>query len=164
MTTPQQRIGRSTAAWAVVLLACSSLLAGCSTESSVNTAPTAPSAPSPDATVGGPDTPTSSSEEAEVSDVNALVRELKLTLESTAQTNGITTSAQLSSAFEAAGIDPAVIESSRDSTPTGLDVDALEAAASVQGTCVVAQIRENDVTVTTLPVLKSGLCFIGDER
>ncbi|MBM7848798.1 DUF6993 domain-containing protein [Arthrobacter roseus] len=164
MTTPQQLFGRSAAARAVVLLVSLSLLAGCSTEPSANTATLPPSAPSGESPVSGGNTPGPSPASEQDRAVDALVNEVRTALESTAKADGITTAVQLSGAFEAAGVDPAAIELSRDSTPTGLAVAALEAAAPVEGRCVVAQVRENEVTVTRLPVLDSGLCFIGDER
>ncbi len=164
MTTPQQLLGRSAAACAVVLLVCLPLLTGCSPEPSETSATSPTSKPSEGLTASPENTPGSSPDSAQDSAVDALVNEVKTTLESSAKAGGITTAAQLSAAFESAGMDRGAIEVSRDSTPTGLAVAALEAAAPVDGKCVVAQVRENKVTVITLPVLDSGLCFIGDER
>lgn len=70
----------------------------------------------------------------------------------------------LRAAFETAGIDPAAVEVSLDTTPTGLEVDAMTAAAPVGGSCIFGHIREGVATVTQLPVLADGHCFIGDQR
>lgn len=53
------------------------------------------------------------------------------------------------------------VELSLDITPTGLAVDAIEAATPVAEECVIGQVRDGHVTVTILPVLASGLCFVG---
>jgi hypothetical protein len=69
--------------------------------------------------------------------------------------------AQVSDALTGAGIAPAVLQVSQSRTPTGLEADAIEAAV-LQGTdCVIGQVREGTVTVTVLPVLASGKCFVG---
>lgn len=67
-------------------------------------------------------------------------------------------------ALVAAGIPANNIEVSVSRTPTGLDVDAMEAAALAGGSCVVGQIRDGGVVITVLPVLASGKCFVGDVR
>ena len=69
--------------------------------------------------------------------------------------------AQVTDALAGAGIAPAALEVSASRTPTGLEADAIEAAV-LQGTkCVVGQVRDGSVTVTVLPVLASGKCFVG---
>lgn len=71
---------------------------------------------------------------------------------------------QLRSAFESAGFEAAAVEVSADITPTGLAVDSIRAAAPADGSCVFGEVRDGSVSVTVLPVLASGLCFLGDER
>ncbi|HEY8754599.1 MAG TPA: hypothetical protein VIM40_13255 [Arthrobacter sp.] len=69
--------------------------------------------------------------------------------------------AQVTDALTGAGIAPAALEVSASRTPTGLEADAIEAAV-LQGTsCVLGQVRDGTVTVTVLPVLASGKCFVG---
>ncbi|WP_258069690.1 hypothetical protein [Arthrobacter sp. SX1312] len=51
-----------------------------------------------------------------------------------------------------------------DSTPTGLDVDAIQGAGLIDGSCVFGEVGEGTVTVAVLPALASGLCFVGDQR
>ncbi|MET3174919.1 UNVERIFIED_ORG: hypothetical protein ABIB52_002773 [Arthrobacter sp. UYCu721] len=69
--------------------------------------------------------------------------------------------AQVTDALTGAGIAPAALEVSASRTPTGLEADAIEAAV-LQGTaCVVGQVRDGSVSVTILPVLASGKCFVG---
>ncbi|WP_232481323.1 DUF6993 domain-containing protein [Arthrobacter sp. YN] len=70
----------------------------------------------------------------------------------------------LRSALVSAGIPKANVEVSVSRTPTGLDVDALEAAALTGESCIVGQIRDGGVLVTVLPVLATGKCFVGDAR
>ncbi|TSE17894.1 hypothetical protein B1A87_005570 [Arthrobacter sp. KBS0703] len=68
---------------------------------------------------------------------------------------------QITAALTAAGVPARSLEVSAGRTPTGLDVDSIE-AASVQGKdCVFGQIRDGKVTVTVLPVLANGKCFVG---
>ncbi|WP_349469921.1 hypothetical protein [Paenarthrobacter sp. CAP02] len=67
-------------------------------------------------------------------------------------------------ALVSAGIPKANVEVSVSRTPTGLDVDAMEAAALTGENCVMGQIRDGGVVVTVLPVLATGKCFVGDTR
>lgn len=68
---------------------------------------------------------------------------------------------QLTAALTGAGIPAGSLQVSASHTPTGLEVDAIEAAA-LQGTdCVIGQIRGGSVVVTVLPVLATGKCFVG---
>lgn len=64
-------------------------------------------------------------------------------------------------ALTGAGIAPSALEVSVSRTPTGLEVDAIEAAALQGKDCVIGQIRDGSVSVTILPVLASGRCFVG---
>ncbi len=66
--------------------------------------------------------------------------------------------------FAAAGASPASVEVSVDTTPTGLDVDAIQGAGLIDATCIFGEVREGSVTVAVLPALASGLCFVGDQR
>lgn len=81
---------------------------------------------------------------------------------------GSVTSDQVRTAIEQgfadAGSAPDTVEVSIDRTPTGLDVDAIQGAGRTGGTCIVGEVREGAVAVTVLPVLATGLCFVGDQR
>ena len=70
----------------------------------------------------------------------------------------------LRAALVSAGIPQENIEVSVSRTPTGLDVDAMEAAILAGKSCVMGQIRDGGVVVTVLPVLSTGKCFVGDAR
>lgn len=70
---------------------------------------------------------------------------------------------QMQQAYAQAGMPAEATEVSVYKTPTGLDVDAIEAAVPVDGQCVVGQVREGAVTVVVLPVLASGRCFVGEQ-
>jgi hypothetical protein len=69
--------------------------------------------------------------------------------------------AQVMESLTGAGIPGAGLEVSESRTPTGLEADAIEAAVLHGSDCVVGQIRDGRVTVTVLPVLSSGKCFVG---
>ncbi|HJV97661.1 MAG TPA: hypothetical protein VJ617_00975 [Arthrobacter sp.] len=69
--------------------------------------------------------------------------------------------AQVTDALTGAGIPGTALEVSESRTPTGLEVDAIEAAVLQGPDCVIGQIRDGSVTVTVLPVLASGRCFVG---
>lgn len=66
--------------------------------------------------------------------------------------------------FADEGAVPERIEVSVDRTPTGLDVDAIQAAGLIGDRCVVGEVREGAVSAVVLPVLATGLCFVGDQR
>ncbi len=70
----------------------------------------------------------------------------------------------LRAALVSAGIPKDSVEVSVSRTPTGLDVDAMEAAARTGDSCIMGQIRDGGVVVTVLPVLATGKCFVGDAR
>ena len=69
---------------------------------------------------------------------------------------------QMMAAMLEAGAVKEKTELSIDITPTGLAVDAVEAATLVAEECVIGQVRDGHVAVTILPVLASGRCFVGD--
>jgi hypothetical protein len=68
---------------------------------------------------------------------------------------------QLAAALTGAGIPAGSLQVSASRTPTGLEVDAIEAAALQGAECVIGQIRDGSVVVTVLPVLATGKCFVG---
>lgn len=69
--------------------------------------------------------------------------------------------AQVAEALTGAGVAPAALEVSASRTPTGLAADAIESAVLQGADCVFGHIRDGSVTVTVLPVLASGKCFVG---
>ena len=68
---------------------------------------------------------------------------------------------QIRTAIIGAGFLADSVEVTASRTPTGLDTDAVEAAVPVGGTCIVAQLREGNVTSVVLPVLADGRCLVG---
>jgi hypothetical protein len=68
---------------------------------------------------------------------------------------------QVTAALAKAGIPAASLQVSASRTPTGLEVDAIEAAALQGKDCVIGQIRDGSVVVSVLPVLADGKCFVG---
>lgn len=69
--------------------------------------------------------------------------------------------AQVTESLTGAGVPATALEVSESRTPTGLEADAIEAAVLQGKDCVVGQIRDGGVSVTVLPVLSSGKCFVG---
>ena len=69
--------------------------------------------------------------------------------------------ADITAALTAAGVPARNLEVSAGRTPTGLDVDSMEAAAVQGKECVIGQIRDGKVTVAVLPALSNGKCFVG---
>lgn len=69
--------------------------------------------------------------------------------------------AQVRDALTGAGVAAGSLEVSESTTPTGLAADSVEAAVRHAKECVIGQVREGAVTVTVLPVLASGKCFVG---
>jgi hypothetical protein len=63
----------------------------------------------------------------------------------------------------AVGVASSSLEVSASRTPTGLEVDAIEAAALEGKDCVIGQVRDGKVSVVILPVLASGRCFAGTQ-
>lgn len=91
-----------------------------------------------------------------------LGKKLEGTLGTLAQTTKTPNRAQMLNAMLTAGAIKEKTEVSIDITPTGLAVDAIEAATLVAEECVVGQVREGNVAVTVLPALASGRCFVGE--
>ncbi|MFJ4207451.1 DUF6993 domain-containing protein [Paenarthrobacter sp. NPDC089675] len=96
--------------------------------------------------------------------VDAAAQTVETTLRNLVAANSKPDRNVVRSALAGAGIPEANIEVSVSRTPTGLDVDAIEAAAHAGNSCVMGQIRDGGVVVTVLPVLASGKCFVGDAR
>ncbi|WP_427018163.1 DUF6993 domain-containing protein [Pseudarthrobacter sp. P1] len=71
---------------------------------------------------------------------------------------------QMKQAMLAAGVVPENLEISIGQTPTGLAVDAIEAAGRLDNDCVVGQVRDGQPTVVVMAVLASGRCFVGDQH
>ncbi|NJC22510.1 hypothetical protein BJ994_001586 [Arthrobacter pigmenti] len=67
-------------------------------------------------------------------------------------------------AFITAGAEEGSVQVSLDTTPTGLEVDAITGAVAVESVCVFGHVRDGEVSVTRLPVLAGGNCFVGDQR
>ena len=92
------------------------------------------------------------------------VRSLTDSLEALAAREPSPNRAMIRDAFTAAGFAGESVEISLDVTPTGLAVDSIRGAAAEQGSCTFGEVREGQVSVSVLPVLASGYCFVGDQR
>jgi hypothetical protein len=91
----------------------------------------------------------------------ALQRTMADVLGSVVAANPKPATADITSALTAAGVPARSLEVSAGRTPTGLEVDSMEAAAVQAKECVIGQIRDRKVTVTVLPALSNGKCFVG---
>ena len=142
-----------------LLLAGAVALGGCSTlpvgENATSHAPTAPATTStPTETAGPIETPMTPAQEFSAK----LTASLGDLAAGTKSPNRV----QMNAAMLEAGAAEDTLEVSVDTTPTGLAVDAIEAASLVEGECVVGQVRNGQVSVSLLPVLATGRCFVGD--
>lgn len=151
-----------------ILLAGAVTLAACSgtVQSSASTGPDGVPAVQPPASAEVPVTAEvpARSLESTSTDVAATATAMERTLKDLVSANPKPDRQAVRTALAAAGVPNDAIEVSASRTPTGLDVDAMEAAALSGEECVVGQIRDGAVTVTVLPVLSTGKCFIGDSR
>lgn len=112
--------------------------------------------------------PTASEPPPEGIDDEKIARAVESALEALAGSRDTVTSDQVRAAIGTGFTDAdAVAESvevSIDRTPTGLDVDAIQGAGLIDGTCIFGEVREGTVSVAVLPALATGLCFVGDQR
>lgn len=105
----------------------------------------------------------SASAAAPLSPDTALLKQTMATaLTAVAATEAKPEQESLRSRLVSAGITASSLEVSASRTPTGLDVDAIEAAARTGGNCVIGQLRDDTVTMAVLPVLANGKCLAGD--
>ncbi|WP_287933807.1 hypothetical protein [Arthrobacter sp.] len=151
---------------AILVLAATLAATGCSplpsetveTDASASTGPAIQSGPSAAAPkAAAKPTQPASATDALAENVRALLTKL----------GGATKSpnrGQMMAAMLEAGAAKGKVEVSIDRTPTGLAVDAIEAAAPVAGNCVIGQVRDGKAVVSVLPLLASGRCFVGDQR
>ncbi|MFE4545076.1 DUF6993 domain-containing protein [Arthrobacter sp. NPDC056727] len=116
----------------------------------------------PPATAPGSNAPDSaSSASGSAGATAALQRTMAEVLGNVVKANAKPATADITSALTTAGVQARNLEVSAGRTPTGLDVDSMEAAAVQGKECVVGQIRDGKVTVTVLPALSNGKCFVG---
>lgn len=108
--------------------------------------------------------PASSAAATDASAVEAITVRIAEALNSLAAETPTPDAEALRVAFESAGADGGLVEVSIDTTPTGLEVDAMTGAVPVGEWCIFGHVRDGVATVTQLPVLAEGRCFIGDQR
>lgn len=176
--TPRKPSGRRRAAGrprlplAVPLLV-AGLAAGCSVPAPVVTGSNPVSSPTPSNSVTAiPGTGTPSASASPNPGVgnspNPGTAQLKQTMESALKTlaaaNPKPAQEALRTQLVSAGIPDSTLEVSASKTPTGLDVDSIEAAARLDKDCVMGEIRDGQVSVSVLPALATGKCFVGDSR
>ncbi|GAA5230110.1 hypothetical protein GCM10025779_09230 [Arthrobacter cryoconiti] len=103
--------------------------------------------------------PTQPPSEAEV-----LAAKVQTSLDNLGRTAKAPTRDQMKAAMLEAGAAQQTLELSIDKTPTGLAVDAIEAASVIANQCIIGQVRSGVASVVVLPVLASGRCFVGDQH
>ncbi|WP_311380649.1 DUF6993 domain-containing protein [Arthrobacter sp. ISL-69] len=157
----------------VLLIAASVLVAGLAGCTGADSVPSAPSSQAAAAAVETPSAqPSSSAADGSASSPAADQPELDAATARLSETvgnalRGVVASnpkpgqEQLTAALTGAGIPAGSLQVSASRTPTGLEVDAIEAAALQGEACVIGQIRDGSVVVTVLPVLATGKCFVG---
>ncbi|WP_434618285.1 DUF6993 domain-containing protein [Arthrobacter sp. A5] len=109
----------------------------------------------------GPNTP-STSPEADA--VSAMQLSVEKALTKLSEVSPQPDRGQVEAALAQAGTAPEMTEVSDSRTPTGLKADGVEAGVLSGTQCVMAKIRDGQVSVAVLPVLSSGKCFIGGDR
>jgi hypothetical protein len=124
-------------------------------------APAAPESPSPPTTPAEATAPANIPATAEDPATAALKQTVTDVLGRLAAGTPRPAKAQMVDALTGAGIVAAALEVSESRTPTGLEADAIEAAVLQGGNCVIGQVRDGGVSVTVLPVLAGGKCFVG---
>ncbi|MCC3301148.1 DUF6993 domain-containing protein [Arthrobacter sp. zg-Y895] len=92
----------------------------------------------------------------------AITEALESELGKLADSNSLPNGEAVAAAFTAAGFPAGSVEVSADSTPTGLEVDSIQAAAVQDGDCIFGEVRDGSAYVTVLPVLSDGGCFVGN--
>lgn len=67
-------------------------------------------------------------------------------------------------AWVSAGFSTEEVEVSQDGTPAGLAVDAIVSAAPDGTECLIGEIRDGKLAMSTAPALTNGQCLLGDDR
>lgn len=70
---------------------------------------------------------------------------------------------QVRSALTGSGNNASSVEVTATSTPTGQQADTLQASVLVGADCVMSNIRGGVLSMTTLPALSTGRCFVGGD-
>lgn len=111
-----------------------------------------------------PSTRATPSEQPNVDAASAFKEALERNLSSLATESPQPASGQVRDAFVSSGAQEEAVEVSIDVTPTGLEVDAVTGATPFGEMCLFGHIADGVATVTELPGLSDGTCFIGDQR
>lgn len=99
-----------------------------------------------------------------LSPAEALVARVRQAVQQLAATSPKPTQQQFRSALMPFAARPLDVEVSVSTTPTGLAVDTIQGAVKAESSCIVSEIREGQVSTVKLPVLSTGLCFVGNQR
>lgn len=166
---------RSAVAGPAVLLLATALMAGCTAVGTIQASPpslepvpVAPAAPDavaqpapaivPDGQPGSRANPIAVPQEAAET-----ASRVQGALEALARQSRKPNTGQVVEALAAAGFTGPGVEVTATRTPTGLEADAVESAVLQDDDCIIGHVREGTVTVTVLPVLATGRCFVGSE-
>lgn len=133
-----------------VLLAALGLLVGCGSQDAGTTASPTSAGASPSATASA--TPTGLDRDA---------ASVRAALDGKIDPSGASEQ-ELRQKLVAAGWSDSAIETGQNLTPTGLDVDNIDAAVATRNGCVLADVRsDGGVTVVTAKKLATGRCLVG---
>lgn len=152
---------RAATGWSLLAAGVAIAVSGCGAGVAESQPQALPPAPAPAAPQSDPD---ASSAPTDASPAGGLAARLADSLSALAAATPEPDAQALRGAFESAGADGGSVELSIDTTPTGLEVDAMTGAVPVGERCVFGHIRDGVATVTQLPVLADGQCFVGDQR
>ncbi len=160
-----------------VVLSIAAVGSGCSAKSDMVhaealTSAVSPSPASANATTGATGAPSvpeaagpnTSSPRPDADSVSALQQSIEQALIKLSEVSPQPDRGQVLAALVGVGVLPGMTEVSDSRTPTGLKADAIEAGVLSGPQCVMAKIRDGQVSVAVLPVLSSGKCFIGSDR
>jgi len=153
LSTSRRRLATAVAVLAALML----VLTACS---SAETGP-APAVPaSPETSAAAPAAPG----EGSAPDLPASHQAVQAALSELLAANSEPSREDIRSAWASAGFSPETVEVSQDGTPTGLAVDSIISAAPDGAECLVGEIRNGKLALTTVPALTNGQCLLGDDR
>jgi len=130
------------------------LMAGCSSPSTLPTVDPSTSAPVPSASP----TTREFDPDATADDTLAFFDSIVAPLETD---DGLPAGKDVIAALVAAGFDPALMELTADKTAIGLDADSIEFSVKQNGACIIGQFGSFGYRSVVMPLLDTDKCLIG---
>ncbi|WP_240470846.1 DUF6993 domain-containing protein [Haematomicrobium sanguinis] len=130
-------------------------LAGCVSESSDPTSTGSPAVS---------EAPTSQApEDPRVAALNAKSDQIQQAVTGVLPESGFPAREVVQKAITDTGVPLEQVSVGQSVTPTGLAVDAMQFAVNDADICIMGEIRGGQVSMTQLPALSGGKCFVGDQ-